>query len=447
MIEVRIEKLVYKGLGFGHLDTGQGIFVPQGLPGDILSVEISKRRRKYLEGRIVDVLTPSPFRRASQCVHFPDCGGCQLIHVDYAGQLELKNMILQDSIEREFPSILPLLLPIISSPRSQYYRNKMEFSFGLSGEQLILGLKKRGTYDAVVSTPECQLMSELAMKICEFSASYFSELGFSSWDYEAHVGDLRYLVIRRSHTHDGYMVILVAGHDHAEAFSRFAEALSVAFSQVRSIYWALQDSPSDTAHSSSHTLLFGDDTITEKLMDFEFLISPSSFFQTNSLGAEVLYETIRTLSKVSSEDTVLDLYCGTGTIGLFLAPHARHVIGIEENQAAVLNARENAAMNDVQNIEFACGRVKNVLKFHEFDVDLVVVDPPRSGMVPKALRRMCDLGAARIVYVSCNPMTFLRDLKEIVAAGYRVESLRPVDMFPNTYHLETVCVLSQTHLS
>ena len=440
---VTIESLGALGKGVATLD-GRKVFVLGGLPGDIVKIKITKKKRRYFEAKWVDLIEKSTLRTQTLCPHFPVCGGCQFVDISYDTQLELKHNSFKASQESLFPDLDTTILPSIGSVQTEFYRNKMEYAFGKSEDgEIYLGQKVRGTFDQVVPLTSCYLQSEESRTIMATACALLNTFKLSVWDHETHEGILRYLTVRHSKTEDKYMLILVVSESVADIMPAFIKALTENHPSISSIFMSIQATASDTAASGVLSHWFGEEKLVETLDHLTFHISPSSFFQTNTKQAAVLYQTIRKTANLQKDETVMDLYCGTGTIGLYCAPDAKEVIGIEEHAAAIDNANANAELNAVKNATFKVGRVKNILKFEDFSPDVVIVDPPRCGMVPKALQRMIDLDAPRVVYVSCNPASLFRDLQVMCEQGYRVKTLQPVDMFPHTYHLECVADLEK----
>ncbi|MBT5856200.1 23S rRNA (uracil(1939)-C(5))-methyltransferase RlmD [bacterium] len=440
-MEVTVEKMVYKGLGLAHTPRGV-LFIPNTYPGDKLSICDIYKKKGVLYGEVKKVLTPSPFRHTSPCTHFPKCGGCQMIDVRYPDQLTLKTNIVKDCLGK-LPHLIDMIQPIIPSPDVVYYRNKMDYAFGTDTDgQLIIGLKKRGHFDKVCPIEHCHLQSEASNTIRQFTETFFREAGETARNPVTHEGNCRHLIIRESKNNAQAMVILVTAKANTALYQKYGKALKLAFPEIQSIFHSLNTSQGDHTFPDKLSLLEGATHITETLGALQFNISPYSFFQTNSHGAEVLYKEICEAAQVTKTDTVLDLYCGTGTIGLYLAPHVKFVTGIEEVESATEDAHRNAQMNQIQNIRFITGNVKNILKQTPITANIIIMDPPRAGIAPKALRRIIGLRAKKIVYVSCNPNTMARDLEQLEESGYTVQSMRLMDMFPNTYHVETITVLT-----
>lgn len=447
-LPVQITKMIYQGVGLAEQD-GFKIFVYGGLPGDAGLVTITEKKRHYAFARITELTTLSPYRGTAVCPDYPLCGGCQMLEVDYDRQIELKTQVLDDAIYRFYADLQSLVQPVLASDSNVYYRNKMEYSFGTGSEgALILGLKERGRFDHVIGVKHCWLQSDESNAVRTFVTRYFQDRGWTARDPHHHTGDLRHLTLRHSKAHDQYMAILYVSREEPETLADFARTLNDAFPNVVSIYSAQSDRKSDSTRDAVLKLELGAPVITEVFkpaclndvtpQPYHFRISPHSFFQTNTRQANRLYQEIVRVAQPQPGWKALDLYCGTGTIGLYLAPFVASVLGIEEVESAIEDARLNAAANGITNIDFRVGRVKNILKFEQLEADLIIVDPPRSGLEPKALRRMLDIQPKVIVYVSCNPTTLLRDLTDIKREGYVPELVKPVDMFPNTYHLECI---------
>jgi 23S rRNA (uracil1939-C5)-methyltransferase len=434
---VEIEKLVYQGSGMASID-GFKVFVPNGVPGDIVEIRVYKKNRDYAQARILNFVKKSPLRKEAICRHYNHCGGCQVQDVSYQDQVLLKTSILQDLLQRFYPQLKEKMLPIIPAGTDIYYRNKMEYSFGLDDDGIYVGLKERGRFDSVIKLGTCYLQSELANKIRCWVGVFFSDKTASIWDYHKTEGFLRHLVVRHSKSFDEYLINLVVSEYREDLLKEFAQKLVEEFPQVKTVLLTVNNSQGDSVFSEDIRILEGNGFLTEKLGDINYKISPQSFFQTNSKQAEILYQKIVEIAELKKTDMVMDLYCGTASIGIFLSKYVKAVIGVEENEFAIKDGEENIKNNNVDNVKLIAGRVKNVLKFNEFKADCVVLDPPRSGMVPKALKRVIELDIEKIVYVSCNPTTMIRDLVVMNEAGYEVEVIQPVDMFPNTFHIELI---------
>tara|TARA_A100001011_G_C14131533_1_gene765657 strand:- start:74 stop:1033 length:960 start_codon:yes stop_codon:yes gene_type:complete len=318
----------------------------------------------------------------------------------------------------------------------------MEFSFSQSENETQLGLKERQSFDKVVSITNCLLQDSISNEIVTFTTQFFNKTTLKAWDTRVHEGVLRFLVIRHAKHQNKFMINLVVSTLTDEMYS-YKDALIAQFPQISSIFFSVNKTHSETAFTEDSHFIYGDETIEETIGRTRFTISPYSFFQPNSLAVKTLYDCIIKSAQFTKKSNLLDLYCGTGSIGIYSAPYVNSVIGIEENPSAIKNAEKNKVLNQANNCTFIEGRVKNILKFKSFSASHIIVDPPRSGMVPKALKRMCNVQAPSIIYVSCNPTTFLRDAETILKSGYTLTSIQPIDMFPNTYHIELVSVFKK----
>ena len=437
-----VTQLVFKGLGLARQDN-QSIFIPNSLPGDqiILSRIYKKKGVKF--GIIEKIVTPSPLRITAPCNHFNHCGGCQLLNVSYPNQLHLKNEILSDLINQLYPSIPKRPEPIIACDNHTYYRNKMEFSFGTKNNVVFAGLKKRGSFHEIIRVSDCLLQSKQTPIILKIISTYFTQKKTSTWDYFKHTGILRHVTIRESKGSNQLLLIFSVSSCIKSLISELSHHLTQEIPEISGILQTINDNPSDTAFPNDITVIYGSDTLQESLHDKAFIISPQSFFQTNTQQATILFEKAILLANLKKTDICLDLYCGTGTIGILIADHVKKVIGIEEVPEAIINAKKNAEKNNINNIEFHTGRVKNLLKFNQYNPSVIIVDPPRSGIVPKALTRIINQNASKIIYISCNPSTLLRDLNEFIKANYRISHFVPVDMFPHTYHIECIVIMEK----
>ncbi|MCR5517059.1 MAG: 23S rRNA (uracil(1939)-C(5))-methyltransferase RlmD [Lachnospiraceae bacterium] len=433
----------------GIVETKEGVItVKNVLPGQVLSVQINKARHGSYEGRVLEVIKESPLIKGEVCPHFGSCGGCVYQPVPYEEQLKIKENQIRDLMSEvegdyEFLSIAP-------SPVTANYRNKMEFSFGdeYKDGPLALGFHKRAsTYDVI--TPDmCYLVHPDILKVLHAVLDYFAQREVPYYHKFSHDGILRHLLIRRSEATGELLVCLVATSQLSEELvTGYKDAVlsqSICLKgNIAGILHTVNDSLSDAVIDQGTTLLYGKDHITEKLLDLEFKISPFSFFQTNSKGAERLYSVARDFIGSTKDKVVFDLYSGTGTIAQIVAPVAKKVIGVEIIPEAVDCARANALANGLTNCEFIAGDVLKVIDDIKDKPDLIILDPPRDGIHPKALPKIIAYGVDKYLYISCKPTSLVRDLKVFLENGYEVEKVQPVDMFPGTGHVETVVLLSR----
>ena len=423
------------------------IAVKHALPGQKVKVMINKKRGGKCEGRILEVLENSPLEYADNpCLHFGICGGCTYQTIPYEEQLKIKEQqvksLLDGAVTGDF-----IFEGIKPSPIADGYRNKMEFSFGdeYKDGPLSLGMHKRGSFYDVVTTTECKIVDSDFCDILKATKEYFEALGTGFYKKMQHTGYLRHLLVRRAVKTGEILVDLVTTTQAELDLKPFADALlSLKLNgRIVGILHTLNDSLADVVKSDRTDILYGQDYFYEELLGLKFKISPFSFFQTNSLGAEVLYETTRGYVGETKDKVVFDLYSGTGTIAQIIAPVAKKVVGVEIVEEAVEAARENAARNGLDNCEFIAGDVLKVIDELEDKPDLIILDPPRDGIHPKALGKIIDFGVDRLVYVSCKPTSLVRDLEVLQMRGYEVVKTCCVDMFPSTANVETVCLLSR----
>ena len=425
----------------------QYVTVKNGIPGQKIRFMINKFKRGNAEGRLLEVLEKSPLEtREPVCSIFPACGGCMYQTMPYEEQVKMKEgqirRIMDPVVKGEY-----LFEGVKHSPKEFHYRNKMEFSFGdeFKDGPLSLGLHKKGsTYD-VLTAGDCQLVHEDMDKILLCVLNYFKERNVSYYKKMQHVGYLRHLLLRRGDTTGEILVNLVTTTQEEYDLTPLVEELLALEleGKIVGILHILNDSLSDVVKSDETRILYGQDFFYEKLLGLEFKITPFSFFQPNSKGAEVLYETVREYIGDIDNQVVFDLFSGTGTIGQVLAPVAKKVIGVEIIEEAVEAAKENAVRNGLSNCRFIAGDVFKVLDEIEEKPDVIVLDPPRDGIHPKALPKILNYGVDKIVYISCKMTSLARDLEMMQLAGYRVEKMTAVDQFCETVHVETVVLLSQ----
>ena len=443
-----IEKVDFPNKGIVITD-GQKVTVKNGMPGQKVRFMINKKRSGRAEGRLLEVLEKSSLEtREPVCNIFPECGGCMYQTMSYENQLEMKERQVRELLDGALNGTEYQWEGIHGSPIEFAYRNKMEFSFGDAYKDgpLTLGLHKKGsTYD-VLTANDCKLVHEDMTKILTCVHEYFLKRNVSYYKKMQHTGYLRHLLLRRGDTTGEILVNLVTTtqeeHDLTELKEQLLELPLEG--KIVGILHILNDSLSDVVKSDETRILYGQDFFYEKLLGLQFKITPFSFFQPNSRGAEVLYETVREYIGDIENKTVFDLFSGTGTIGQVLAPVAKKVIGVEIIEEAVEAAKENALRNGLSNCKFIAGDVFKVLDEIEEKPDVIVLDPPRDGIHPKALPKILEYGVDRIVYISCKMTSLARDLEMMQMAGYRVEKMTAVDQFCETVHVETVVLMSRT---
>jgi 23S rRNA (uracil1939-C5)-methyltransferase len=443
-LDLRIDSLAYGGNGVARTN-GFVVFVRRGLPGDRVRARVTKVKRNHAEALAVEVLEAGAPRVDPPCKHYPECGGCRFQDLAYEAQVEAKERQVADALRRIGGLEAAPLEPILPAVEVFHYRNKLEYSFTSTPEGPALGFHRAGRWDEVLEVERCWLTTELGNAIRDTVRDWAREERLQPYDQEAHSGYLRHLVVREGRNTGQALVLLVTAPGERFERERFVEVLR-AFPQVRSIHWAVNDSPAEVTNLPT-TLLWGDEAIEEELRGLRFRVRPGAFLQTNTAMAERLYELAFEYAALTGSETVYDLYCGIGTIGLSMAGRALTVWGVEVSEESVACALENADLNGITNAAFFAGNVGQALEELRERAgvpDVVVVDPPRAGLAGKALRRVGRLGAPRLVYVSCNPTTLASDVKALAGEyGYRLARARPVDMFPHTPHIETVALLSR----
>ena len=443
LLELVVDDLAFGGEGVGRAD-GYVVFVRGGLPGDRLRVRVTEARGRFGRGVIDTVLSPSPDRVEAPCPYFGSCGGCRLQHLAYPAQLAFKEKQVRDCLTR-LGGLPPFeLRPIVAAPAPYGYRNKMEFT--IAGPGPVIGLHQAERYDVVLDIERCLLQSDTMNALLDELRRQVRERALSVWEPQLERGLLRFVAVREGQRTGEAMVNVVASAPDVETLVPVAEALRARVPATTSVVLNVNDKKASVAVGSEEHLLLGRDHITEKLGSVGFRVSAASFFQTNTAQAERLFAIVGEACELGGDDTVLDLYSGTGAISLLLAGRARHVYGIELAPAAVADAVRNAEANGIANCTFLTGEVRHVLPVLARDgvrPSVVVADPPRAGFHPKALSALAALAPARIVYVSCNPSTLARDVGDLVRQGYRLDWVQPVDMFPQTPHIEAVARLTR----
>lgn len=449
-----VDELVFPNKGIIHYEdeqNGEKVVVPvtvKGtLPGQEVRFQVNKKRSGKCEARLLEVVKSAEIEdRVPPCKHFGVCGGCTYQSMSYENQLELKKSMVKSIMDKvitqeyEFEGI-------IESPEEFHYRNKMEFSFGdeCKGGELSLGLHKKGSFYDIITTSNCLIVNDDYNKILTTVLAYFKNLNIPYYHKMTKEGYLRHLLVRRAVSTGELTISLVTTSalnlDLTELKNRLLE-LDIS-GKIVGIMHIFNDGLADMVRSDKTEILYGSEIFYEEILGLKFKISTFSFFQTNSLGAERLYEKAREYVGDTKDKLIFDLYSGTGTIAQMLAPVAKKVIGVEIVEEAVLAAKENAALNNLNNCEFIAGDVLKVIDDIEEKPDLIVLDPPRDGIHPKALEKIIKYGVDKIVYISCKPTSLARDLEVLIVRGYKVEKVCAVDMFPETSHVETLVLMSR----
>ncbi len=449
-LTVRVEDIDFPASDGKAEAGGRKLLIPGAVTGESVRVQIVADRGAARIAEVIRLESPSPRRAEPRCPHFGTCGGCLFQHVDYGTQLDLKERHLRRTLEEAgLPGAVAALRPITGSPDLYGYRNKMEFAFGEKFGELALGLREkatssRQTYRRTLPVGECPIFSPVVGRVFPVLLDFAREHGFEGFEPATRRGQLRHLVLREGKRTGELMAILVTAELAEIDLAELAGRLAAAAPELRSFVRVSNSRGSDLVEFERTLLVAGVPFIEEKLGGRTFRVYPQSFFQTNTAGAELLYRRIGEAASLQKESRVLGLYCGSGAIELSLAGTVGKVTGIDSSPKNIANAVENALVNRIDNAAFVPGTVESLLgePLRE-PADVVIVDPPRVGLTAKALRRVIRLGVPSVVYVSCNPASFVRDLRTFMDAGYRLASLSPFDLFPHTPHLETLAVLSK----
>ena len=453
---VLIESVAAEGKALAHVD-GMVVFVDFAVPGDVVDIQVLKRKKNYMEGRIQRIVKPSSDRLEPLCPHFGVCGGCRWQPLPYAMQLEAKRQQVEDQLIRIGHLNVPEIRPTLPSPKTEYYRNKLEFSASarrwiLSGEdaesipendRMGLGFHVGKFFDKVLDIRDCHLQAETSNAIRLFIKKFCVENGLEFYNIRENNGFFRNMFLRNNSEGD-IMLILCFGYEDKPRREALLDAVSARFSEIKSLYYVVNTKLNDSISDQSPVLYKGEDAIYETMEGLRFKIGPKSFYQTNSEQAYRLYCVAREFAALTGDEVVYDLYTGTGTIAQFVCAKASKVIGIEYVPEAIKDAEVNSAANGISNCEFFAGDMKEVLN-EEFigrhgKPDVIILDPPRAGIHPDVADVILKAAPSRMVYVSCNPASQARDLA-ILCRDYEITAVQPVDMFPHTMHVENVVSL------
>jgi tRNA (uracil-5-)-methyltransferase len=443
--ELNIEEIEFPSVGIAYHE-GLKVYVKHGIPGQKVLARITTKKKDHAKGKIIEVLEDLPYKIEAKCPVFGQCGGCAHQHIPYEKQLEIKQHEIKELFKKANLDGFEFL-PIEGSPKQYEYRNKMEFTFGdlEKGGELTLGMHVKGKSFGIISADECKIVDEDFRNITKTTLNYFREKKLPHYKIMAREGYLRNLVIRKAENTGEILINLVTTSQidfDLDEYKDIIKNLNYKGNLV-GILHTINDSFSDVVQCDKLNILYGRDYIMEDILGLKFKITPLSFFQTNSKGAEKLYSIVRDFIGESKSKTVFDLYCGTGTIGQIVAPEAKKVIGIELIEEAVKSARENAKLNNLNNCEFIAGDIAQVIKEIKEKPDVIILDPPRPGVHPKALEYVIKFNAPTIVYVSCNPKTLVEDLKVLVENGYVIEKVKGMDMFASTPHVECIALIQK----
>lgn len=455
---VLIEDIGAEGNAIARLNN-MVIFIPMAIPGDLTDIQIIRKRKKYMEGRIINIHKYSEKRVEPVCEHFYICGGCKWQHLSYSDQLYYKEKQLIDALKRIGKVDLPQTEAIIGADKTLFYRNKLEYTFSSnkwftkeeinSGEEFqqsnSAGFHLPGRYDKVLDIKKCWLQNEPGNQIRNFVREYGENRKLSFYNIKEHTGFLRNLIIRNSSLNE-LMVIMIFGEENKKETELLMNNINEKFPGINSLLYAVNLKKNDSLFDQEIICFSGKNYITEKLEDLEFKIGPKSFFQTNTAQALKLYQKVREFAQLTGSEIVYDLYTGTGSIATFIAAYAQKVIGIESVPEAIMDAEYNSKINKIKNTHFYNGDIKNILNetfiLKHGRPDLIITDPPRAGMHNDVVQAIINASPSRIIYISCNPATQARDIS-VLAGTYKVTKVQPLDMFPHTRHIESIVVLEK----
>jgi 23S rRNA (uracil1939-C5)-methyltransferase len=453
---VLVEDYAAEGKSLARVD-GKVIFIANAVPGDIVDIRLSKNKKDWAEGHIIAFRQYSPERVEPFCAHFGVCGGCRWQMLPYHRQLEYKQQQVEDNLRRIGKITLPAISPILGAENTVHYRNKMEYTFSnrrfllphelndptVSADQRVAGFHAKGLFDKVVDIDTCHLQAEPTNRIRKAVRDFGLRESLSFYDIRQHEGWLRNLQLRICTTGE-IMANLVLGYRDDDLTQKLAKDLLQQFPELTTLLYTINPKWNDSISDLEPRILFGKGYVIERMEDFQFKIGPKSFFQTNTRQGESLYRVTREFAALTGKETVYDLYCGTGSIGIFVSPRAARIIGVEVIDEAVEDARENAALNGVSHARFFSGDVTALCQDAFFEQegrpDVIITDPPRAGMSERLVAKILEIAAPTVVYVSCNPATQARDLQWL-DSKYAVTRVQPVDMFPHTHHIENIVQL------
>ena len=455
---VLIEGVAAEGKAIARID-GVVLFVEYAVPGDVVNVKIIKKKKNYMEGVITSMIKPSEQRMEPFCEHFGICGGCKWQHLPYEMQLQAKQQQVYDQLVRIGHLSIPEISPIIPSDNTRYYRNKLEFTFSSKRwiygdenpeelspqERCGLGFHVGRFFDKVLDIKHCWLQKEPSNRIRLFMKDYALSHGLEFYNIRENTGFLRNMVVRSNTAGDIMLTVVFAFEDHS-LMDPFLSSIYEAFPEIKSLYYVINSKLNDSISDQECILFRGDDAIWERMENLRFKIGPKSFYQTNSEQAYKLYSAARNLAALEGGEVVYDLYTGTGTIAQFVSAKASKVIGIEYVKEAIDDANVNAEANGLTNCSFYAGDMKDVLTSdfikENGTPEVMIIDPPRAGMHPDVVKTILEAAPQRIVYVSCNPASQARDLA-MMSEKYEITAVQPVDMFPQTIHVENICALKR----
>ncbi|GAB6100015.1 23S rRNA (uracil(1939)-C(5))-methyltransferase RlmD [Halanaerocella petrolearia] len=442
IITIQLDNVAYGGDTVGRKD-GFAIFIPEGIPGEVVKVKITEVKRSFGRGEIIEVVSPVEERVESECVDYGACGGCQMQHIDYQAQLDYKYQMVEDAMERIGKLDLEIN-PVKGMENPYLYRNKAQFPLAIREEEIVAGFYQAGSHE-LVPVSDCQIQHPVINRIVDRATELLTEYQLPVYNEESQQGFLRHLVVRIGVCTNQAMLMIVTREEEFVVGEEIAEKLMNQIPELISIYQNINPDQTNVVLGDKTKKLAGQDYILDYIGQIKYQISPLSFFQVNTLQTKVLYDQVLEYAELTGNEKVLDAYCGLGSISLYLASESEEVYGIEVVAEAIEQAEENAKLNQIDNCHFEVGKVKDVLPKlkEEVSPEVIVVDPPRKGCHEEVLETFAEIGPKRIVYVSCKPTSLARDLKRLKELGYHTEEIQPVDMFPQTYHIENVALIKK----
>ena len=456
ILELNIKDIGFEGKGIARTGDDFVVFVNNTVPGDIVKARIKKVKKNLAEASLIEIVKNSGYRVTPKCSYFGTCNGCKMQNADYYFQLEMKRNTVKNAFERIGGFENVNVPAVLGSENIYYYRNKLEFSFsnnrwlteadmGIAEDKnFALGFHMPGFIDKVLDINDCSLQSEISNKILNLTRDFFKLKGETIYTTKTHTGYLRYLVIRQSAFTNDLMVNLITYDENNKLISEYSDLIKKEAPGITTFVNSISTSKSQVAQADYFNTIFGNGYINEKNGNYLFKITPFSFFQTNSTQAKALFDTVIRLAEFKKEENVLDLYCGTGAISIYISNYVNKILGVELSEESIQMAKENAKLNNVRNCEFISSDAKEFLadslSANEGNLNsynTVIIDPPRSGIHPKSAEYILALEPKKIIYVSCNPATQARDIK-LLESKYNISAMQPVDMFPHTFHIENV---------
>ena len=466
LIQLKVERYAFEGKGIARMETetysqmsGSDpfiVFVNGAYPGDLVSAKIKKIKKSYAEAVTEEIISPSPERVQPRCKYFGTCGGCKQQDLDYEQQIAYKQEQVEDIFKHNGGLSDFSIEKILPSENIFFYRNKMEFSFSelqwLTEKEMgveliknfVLGLHVPNIYDKILDIDECFLQSELSSNILNFTRDFFKQRQSTIYSTKTHLGYLRNLVIRQAQNTKDLLLNLVTSEENELVLKEYVSAITGRFPEITTIVNNINKKKSSVAVGDYEIVYHGSGFIYDKIGDYKFRISSNSFFQTNTLQAEKLYAVALEFAELKGNEIIYDLYSGAGTIGIYISKFAKEVFGFEAVESSIYDAKENLEINGVENVKFIQADLyKSFLPYTKTlpKPEVIILDPPRSGMHKNTVEDVLQLSPEKIVYVSCNPTTQVRDIKLMVEAGYKLIKISPVDMFPHTYHIENIALL------